>query len=283
MRHRHTRKYHNCRLVRNVMLSGVFACVLVAGPDVRPSLAQAVHANAANTKLAHPAKRGWDHSSDHKRVAAANTKLAHAAKHGWDHSSDHKRVAAANTKSAHAAKHGWDHSSDHKRVAAANTKLAHAAKHGRDHPSDHKRVAAANAELAHAAKHGWDHASHHKRVAGADLLHAHAHKKQHGDEAIPHSGILSQLFGGIASVYSDTQTASGERMNAGAMTAAHRTLPFGTRVTVRNNHNGRAVVVRINDRGPFVRGRVIDLSPAAARAIGLDGLAQVSLRVGGGG
>jgi rare lipoprotein A len=71
-------------------------------------------------------------------------------------------------------------------------------------------------------------------------------------------------------------------MNPGAMTAAHRTLPFGTRVTVVNNRNGRAVVVRINDRGPFVRGRVIDLSPAAARAIGVSGLAPVSLSVGGG-
>jgi rare lipoprotein A len=69
---------------------------------------------------------------------------------------------------------------------------------------------------------------------------------------------------GIASVYSGGRTASGERMNPGAMTAAHRTLPFGTSVTVVNRNNGRAVVVRINDRGPFVRGRVIDLSPARA-------------------
>jgi rare lipoprotein A len=53
-------------------------------------------------------------------------------------------------------------------------------------------------------------------------------------------------------------------MNPGAMTAAHRTLPFGTRVTVVNRNNGRTAVVGINDRGPFVRGRVIDLSPAAA-------------------
>ena len=82
---------------------------------------------------------------------------------------------------------------------------------------------------------------------------------------------------GIASVY------SGERMNAGALTAAHRTLPFGTSVTVVNKHNGRAVVVRINDRGPFVRGRIIDLSPAAAREIGVSGLALVSLTVRGGG
>jgi rare lipoprotein A len=70
-------------------------------------------------------------------------------------------------------------------------------------------------------------------------------------------------------------------MNSSAMTAAHRTLPFGTMVTVVNNHTGRSVVVRINDRGPFVQGRVIDLSPAAARAIGVSGLAAVSLKVGG--
>jgi rare lipoprotein A len=88
--------------------------------------------------------------------------------------------------------------------------------------------------------------------------------------------------GGIASVYSDRQTASGEAMDPGALTAAHRTLPFGTRVTVFNRDNGRSVVVRINDRGPFVQGRVIDLSPAAARALGVDGLARVSLVVGGG-
>jgi rare lipoprotein A len=64
------------------------------------------------------------------------------------------------------------------------------------------------------------------------------------------------------------------------MTAARRTLPFGTRVTVVNTHTGRSVVVRINDRGPFVGGRVIDLSPAAARAIGVSGLASVALKTG---
>jgi rare lipoprotein A len=87
---------------------------------------------------------------------------------------------------------------------------------------------------------------------------------------------------GLASVYSGGRTASGEHMRSGALTAAHRTLPFGTRVTVVNQSNGRSVVVRINDRGPFVRGRVIDLSPAAARAIGVSGLSRVSLSVGGG-
>jgi rare lipoprotein A len=64
---------------------------------------------------------------------------------------------------------------------------------------------------------------------------------------------------GIASVYDDRDTASGEPMDPKAMTAAHRTLPFGTEVTVINRENGRSVVVRINDRGPFVHGRVIDL------------------------
>jgi len=65
------------------------------------------------------------------------------------------------------------------------------------------------------------------------------------------------------------------------MTAAHRSLPFGTLVRVTNQHTGRSVIVRINDRGPFIRGRVIDLMPAAARAIGCDGLARVTLTVVG--
>ena len=87
---------------------------------------------------------------------------------------------------------------------------------------------------------------------------------------------------GIASVYaySGQRTASGERAQPNGLTAAHRTLPFGTRVRVTNNRNGRSVVVRINDRGPFVRGRVIDLTPAAAQALGFSGLASVSVRPG---
>ena len=84
---------------------------------------------------------------------------------------------------------------------------------------------------------------------------------------------------GIASVYGARggKTASGERVNPAALTAAHRTLPFGTLVTVTNRSNGRNVEVRINDRGPFIRGRVIDLTPAAARALGFSGLARVSM------
>lgn len=63
------------------------------------------------------------------------------------------------------------------------------------------------------------------------------------------------------------------------MTAAHRTLPFGTRVRVENPRTGRSVVVRINDRGPFVRGRIIDLARGSARAIGMSGTTYVSLQV----
>jgi rare lipoprotein A len=88
---------------------------------------------------------------------------------------------------------------------------------------------------------------------------------------------------GVASVYaySGGRTASGERVSPGAMTAAHKTLPFGTMVRVTNNRTGRSAVVRINDRGPFVRGRIIDLTPAAARAVGVDGLANVTVDIVG--
>jgi rare lipoprotein A len=85
---------------------------------------------------------------------------------------------------------------------------------------------------------------------------------------------------GVASVYSSregSRTASGRRLNDGALTAAHRSLPFGSKVRVTNRRNGKAVVVTITDRGPFVRGRVIDLTPAGARALGFSGLAQVSV------
>lgn len=87
---------------------------------------------------------------------------------------------------------------------------------------------------------------------------------------------------GIASYYgTGTRTASGARFNPRAMTAAHRSLPFGTKVRVTNKRNGRSVVVTINDRGPFIRGRIIDLSTGAADVIGMrrSGLAPVSVEV----
>ena len=88
---------------------------------------------------------------------------------------------------------------------------------------------------------------------------------------------------GVASVYSHESgsgTASGQKLNREAFTAAHRTLPFGSKVKVTNKSNGRSVVVTINDRGPFARGRVIDVTPAAARVLGFSGLTQVTLNAG---
>lgn len=87
---------------------------------------------------------------------------------------------------------------------------------------------------------------------------------------------------GIASIYSTnsgSRTASGQRLNPKALTAAHRTLPFGTKVRVTNKKNGRSVIVTINDRGPFVRGRVIDLTPDGAHALGFSGLTRVALEI----
>jgi rare lipoprotein A len=86
----------------------------------------------------------------------------------------------------------------------------------------------------------------------------------------------------VASYYWQRQrVASGGWFNPSAMTAAHKTLPFGTRVRVTNRHNGRSAVVTINDRGPYIAGRVIDLSRAAAGAVGMigQGLARVTLEV----
>ena len=86
---------------------------------------------------------------------------------------------------------------------------------------------------------------------------------------------------GLASVYSSVseETASGEDTLAEDFTAAHRTLPFGTLVQVDNQENGRSAVVRITDRGPFISGRIIDVSQAAARALGISGLTPVCLNV----
>jgi rare lipoprotein A len=76
---------------------------------------------------------------------------------------------------------------------------------------------------------------------------------------------------GRAAYYGGGRTASGERSGPNELTAAHRTLPFGTRVLVTNLRNGRSVIVRINDRGPYGRGRIIDVSIAAARELRMIG------------
>lgn len=99
-------------------------------------------------------------------------------------------------------------------------------------------------------------------------------------QLLPLAASYARAEGGVASVYSTesgNRTASGARLNPGAMTAAHRSFPFGSKVRVTNRRNGRSVVVTVNDRGPFVRGRIIDVTPAAAQALGFSGLAPVTV------
>jgi rare lipoprotein A len=94
--------------------------------------------------------------------------------------------------------------------------------------------------------------------------------------ALSTGGALAQC--GSASWYAlYSKTASGERMNPAELTAAHRTLPFGTKLKVTNQRNGKSVVVRINDRGPFIKGRVIDLSKAAANRLGFVGAGHTKI------
>ncbi len=121
---------------------------------------------------------------------------------------------------------------------------------------------------ARARHHGWGH--HH-----AKLHHAHG-----GHHHVRRGRVRHARSGGNASWYaSGHRTANGEHFNPNGLTAAHRSLPFGTRVLVTNRTNGRSVVVRINDRGPFVGGRQIDLARGAARAIGMGGTSFVSMAV----
>jgi rare lipoprotein A len=114
--------------------------------------------------------------------------------------------------------------------------------------------------------------------AKSDHRHHHAHRAhgltgQASSDAWRNANAAigsGHSFTGLASFYgseSGSKTASGQRFNQNAMTAAHRTLPFGTKLKI--THGDRSVVVTINDRGPFIRGRVLDLSTGAARAIGL--------------
>lgn len=112
----------------------------------------------------------------------------------------------------------------------------------------------------------------HKRVAIRTIKHT----------PYKHTAATPATSYGIASFYSDEQlTANGETFNPNAMTAAHPTLPFGTRLRVTNVSTGRSVTVRINDRGPFVSGRVVDVSYSAAESLGIvdRGIAKVKLDV----
>lgn len=93
----------------------------------------------------------------------------------------------------------------------------------------------------------------------------------------------AQAFEGTASWYGGKfhgrKTASGETFNKNAMTCAHKTLKFGTMLKVTNKKNGKSVIVKVNDRGPYVKGRIIDLSEASAKKIGIDGIGQVHIEI----
>jgi rare lipoprotein A len=118
-----------------------------------------------------------------------------------------------------------------------------------------------------------------KRVALAAALLLFAAACAHA----PRSGGEERIAEGMASYYGEAfrghPTASGERFDPARFTAAHRTLAFGTCLRVENAENGRSVRVRVNDRGPFVRGRLLDVSEAAARALDMvqRGVAHVRL------
>ena len=131
--------------------------------------------------------------------------------------------------------------------------------------------------------HVWHHAHHHARQApeGAQAS-TEGHSWRDANASMGPVSGGGRSFSGMASYYgseSGSRTASGQRMNSNAMTCAHRSLPFGTKLRV--THNGQSVVVTVNDRGPFVRGRVLDLSTGAARAIGLTsaGVGRVTAEV----
>lgn len=126
---------------------------------------------------------------------------------------------------------------------------------------------------------GVFHRSHVVTLRRSHRLASVEHATRRETPSLAKAAIGGGLMSGVASVYSGGHTANGEVAAAGGLTAAHRSLPFGTMVKVTNTGTGRSVVVRINDRGPFVRGRVIDLTPAGARALGMDGLAPVTLSV----
>jgi rare lipoprotein A len=123
----------------------------------------------------------------------------------------------------------------------------------------------------------------HHRTASLMTNKRVASTKKHTPFAPPKNAAETQVAShGLASFYTEgTQTASGEKFDTHELTAAHPTLPFGTRLRVTNVATGRSVTVRVNDRGPYVAGRTVDVSYAAADALGMvgAGLAKVRLDV----
>lgn len=109
---------------------------------------------------------------------------------------------------------------------------------------------------------------------GAAGAEARQHRHHGGNSG---GVVLASFYGGGEKLSS--RTANGEHFRPGGLTAAHRSLPFGTRIQVTNVRTGQSTVVRINDRGPFVGGRSLDLARGAAQAIGLHGVGRVAMTV----
>jgi len=121
---------------------------------------------------------------------------------------------------------------------------------------------------------------HHRiHVAARELISV---VRRRAADSGPSGSTPGRVSQGLASFYTEgTETASGEKFNTHELTAAHPTLPFGTRLRVTNVATGRSVTVRVNDRGPYVHGRVVDVSYSAAEALGMvgQGVAKVKLDV----
>lgn len=133
-----------------------------------------------------------------------------------------------------------------------------------------------------AARRSTRRAAHRDSVRRTANVRSERSRRAHRTERTAASFWGGGAFSGIASYYwQDQRVATGARFNPEGMTAAHRTLPFGTRVRVTHLGNGRSVNVTINDRGPYIAGRVIDLARGAARVIGMtgQGLARVNVTV----
>ena len=133
-------------------------------------------------------------------------------------------------------------------------------------------------ELAQAPPQRRASVAHHRRVAAASRKHT---PFDAGPAAAKSAGMTDGSVG-IASFYKyEAKTANGEQFNPRELTAAHRTLPFGTRLRVTNVATGESVTVRVNDRGPFIAGRVVDVSLSAAEALGMvdRGISKVKLEV----
>jgi rare lipoprotein A len=141
-------------------------------------------------------------------------------------------------------------------------------------------TAVRNSEFAGPSRHA---ALNHDQAASFVSNRRVASVRRHTPFARPNNATPTQVASqGVASFYTEgQQTASGEKFNTEDLTAAHPTLPFGTRLRVTNVATGRSVTVRVNDRGPYIPGRIVDVSHSAANALGMvqSGIAKVKLDV----